>query len=47
MTTASIQTEDGIFIAYFSKSGLAGLDFPTGETTSPMMANELSAPWNS
>jgi O-6-methylguanine DNA methyltransferase len=47
MTTASIQTEDGIFIAYFSKSGLAGLDFPTGEAASTLVANEPTAPWNS
>jgi O-6-methylguanine DNA methyltransferase len=47
MTTASIQTADGIFIAHFSRSGLAGLDFPTGETASRMARNELPAPWNS
>ena len=47
MTTASIQTAEGIFTAHFSTSGLAGLDFPTGETDSPSLRNELLAPWNS
>jgi O-6-methylguanine DNA methyltransferase len=47
MTTAVIQTADGVFTARFSKNGLAGLDFPTGETVSPTETNKLSAPWNS
>jgi len=47
MTTALIQTADGTFTAHFSKSGLAGLDFPRGETASGMATNELSAPLNS
>jgi O-6-methylguanine DNA methyltransferase len=34
LTTALIQTADGTFTAYFSGSGLAGLDFPTGQTAS-------------
>jgi O-6-methylguanine DNA methyltransferase len=47
MTTAWIQTTDGIFTARFSRSGLSGLDFPTGGTASPKVTNELVAPWNS
>ena len=47
MTTALIQTADGTFTAHFSGSGLAGLDFPTDATVSPMATNELPSPWNS
>src|SRR5207247_10844222 len=43
MTTALIQTAEGTFTAHFSESGLAGLDFPTGEAVSRPAANELSA----
>ena len=47
MTTASIQTEDGVFIAHFSETGLAGLDFPAGEAAAPMRTGGPSAPWHS
>jgi len=45
MITVLIQTADGTFTAHFSESGLAGLDFPTGEAVSRPAANELSAQW--
>ena len=47
MTTALIQTADGTFTAHFSESGLARLDFPTGETVSRTVTNDLSAQWRS
>jgi O-6-methylguanine DNA methyltransferase len=47
MTTALIQTADGAFTARFSDSGLAGLDFPTGEIVSRTATKELSAQWSS
>jgi O-6-methylguanine DNA methyltransferase len=34
MTTALIHTADGTFTAYFSGTGLARLDFPTGDRVS-------------
>jgi O-6-methylguanine DNA methyltransferase len=47
MTTALIRTADGIFTAHFSRSGLAGLDFPTGKATSRLATDDLPAPWKS
>ena len=47
MTSASIQTADGTFTAHFSESGLAGLDFPAGETVARTATDELSAQWRS
>jgi methylated-DNA-[protein]-cysteine S-methyltransferase len=43
MTTALIRTADGTFTAHFSESGLAGLDFPTGQTVARTVTDELSA----
>ena len=47
MTTALIQTTDGTFTAHFSESGLAGLNYPAGESVSRTPANELSVRLNS
>ena len=43
MTTASIQTADGTFTAYFSERGLAGLDFPSDTSVPRAVTREPPA----
>jgi O-6-methylguanine DNA methyltransferase len=47
MIAVLIWTTDGTFTASFSENGLAGLDFPSGETVSRIPTTELTAQLNS
>jgi O-6-methylguanine DNA methyltransferase len=44
MTTASIRTRDGIFLAHFSETGLTRLDFPNDRSAMREHAGDLLPP---